>query len=74
MVGKSHFLLKNSDLQDRKIDNIKLHVGGDLSQYQAIRGLMMRMGKQDQSQHHQDWALYVDPDSGEHDINDYHEI
>eukprot|EP00959_Pyramimonas_sp_CCMP1952_P175470 3667039-Pyramimonas_sp.AAC.1 len=31
MVGKSHFLLKNSDLQDRKIDDIKLHVGGDLS-------------------------------------------
>eukprot|EP00959_Pyramimonas_sp_CCMP1952_P311608 6521273-Pyramimonas_sp.AAC.1 len=74
MVGKSHFLLKNSDLQDRKIDDIKLHVGGDLSQYQAIRGLMMRMGKQDQSQHHQDWALYVDPDSGDQDINDYHEI
>eukprot|EP00959_Pyramimonas_sp_CCMP1952_P284211 5940807-Pyramimonas_sp.AAC.1 len=33
---------------------------------------MMRMGKQDQSQHHQDWALYVDPDNGEHD--EYHEI
>ena len=71
-VGRSHFLLKNSDLAEKKLDDVKLHVGGDLSQYPAIRGLLMRMGKQDQSNSHGDWAFYgginEDDDDGEYDL------
>eukprot|EP00959_Pyramimonas_sp_CCMP1952_P445566 9328689-Pyramimonas_sp.AAC.1 len=74
MVGTSHFLLKNSDLSEKRIDDIKLHVGGDLAQYQAIRGQLMRLGKQDQSQHHQDWALYTDQNGHAYDRTEYHEI
>eukprot|EP00959_Pyramimonas_sp_CCMP1952_P318361 6661837-Pyramimonas_sp.AAC.1 len=73
-VGKAHFLLENADLSEKRIDDIKLHVGGDLAQYHVIRGLLMRLGKQDQSQHHQDWALYTYQNGNERDITEYHDI
>ena len=72
-VGRSHFLLKNSDLSEKKVGDIKLHFGGALSQYPAIRGLLLRMGKQDQSQHHNDWTLYADPDDQGND-SEFYEI
>ena len=51
-VGKSHFLLKLCGMGDNKLDDIRLHVGGDLNQYRALVSLMMRTGKHDQTAQH----------------------
>eukprot|EP00959_Pyramimonas_sp_CCMP1952_P004447 93148-Pyramimonas_sp.AAC.1 len=49
------------------MDDLKLHIAGYLTQYQTLRGLMMRLGKQDQAGQHHDWAWCGE--SGEVDDN-----
>ncbi|CAK0906839.1 unnamed protein product, partial [Prorocentrum cordatum] len=63
-TGRSHFLLKNSGLSDKRPDDLKLHVAGDISQHRALQGLMLRLGKQGQIGQHTDWAWHGESGDG----------
>ena len=44
-VCKSYLLLKQSNLSEKHIDDIKLQLQGDLSQYMQLRTLILRLAK-----------------------------
>eukprot|EP00959_Pyramimonas_sp_CCMP1952_P240997 5036911-Pyramimonas_sp.AAC.1 len=72
-TGKSHFLMKNSGLPEKRLDDLRLHIAGDLSQYRVLQGLMMRMGKQDQVGHHHEWAWHADQYDEDEDYDDWYD-
>ena len=44
-VGKSHFLMKGCGLTAKRLDDLKLIIGGDLSRYQQLFTLISRIAK-----------------------------
>ena len=51
-VCLSYLLLRGCGLPTAKIDDIKLKVNGDMSQYRQILALLTRLAKQEQNGHH----------------------
>jgi len=46
-VGKSYLVLEHSGLTPSKVDDIRLHLDGDMSQFKKLLALLYRMAKQD---------------------------
>eukprot|EP00974_Lingulodinium_polyedra_P029604 2852034-Lingulodinium_polyedra.AAC.1 len=51
-VGRSHMLLKYSGLPQRRIDDIKLQIQGDLTRYEELLAILMRIAKSEQQGMH----------------------
>ena len=50
-IGRTHLLLKYSEMPQKKIDDIKLKVDGDLRRYNDIKAITRRIAKAAQAQH-----------------------
>jgi len=56
-VGKCYMLLKYSGLDERRIDDVKLQVHGDLTQYGPVKNILHRLAKAPEREKHD--ALYT---------------
>ena len=50
-VAKTHIFLKHSGLPERKLEDIRLRVGGDLQRFDEIITLVQRFAKSEAAQH-----------------------
>ena len=80
-VGLTHMLFKWSGLPSRRVSDIKLHINGDLEQFQTVFSMLTRIAKSDMqsgsSHHYVDEPEYQDDSSyslnfyEDYDINDW---
>ena len=69
-IAKTYLFFKWSGISQRRIDDIKLHVGGDLNRYDDIMALILRIAKQEQASgsHSHEYYQNNDEDGYQEDL------